>query len=566
MMSNSDWPATDRHGSSSAGGGPPAAPHPPKRHSRLILVVTLVSLLAVAGVGAAAWFLVARPGGDASSTYVVTDIETTPEKAWTYQFAPQGDEEWIEEWPTILDLGADRVAVLAALDWYHYSEQDVSPWYEGYDEHYATGYDDGVRYGEAYQAYFDDDTNLIEYPARADFFSLDGVTYDLVESLDEYDTYRGWADGFSDGEDALAEGCNRAEQPDLLPTFGHVSEIDTTTGQDVWSVGLEDFGVASPKWEASLVGPSPEGHITLAVVSPDDEAMTVLHALSPIDGSEVSRAEFPHVVETAINHGDPTSPLVSISEDSVSRWDTSDLGGDPVWTAPLGPSEAGTSSWTESGYVVIYSAEATLWLDAETGVPPPWFAGADSFLEYRVLEDVVLRLDESDAGAFVDGVDLEGAALWSGDAEVLLNQTGSGGEVLLRAEDNQEFGFVNLMRLDPLTGEPMWDSEYRGDPGYVVGTVPGSIVLETGESTDILDIHTGERRHGLPGVAELLGTTVVYGDDGDDENARLRAWDVHDGSELWSMRLSESESLSRVGDSIVIRDYVQRTISLLREN
>lgn len=547
-------------------GASPAPPGSPGRRSRRILVVSLVSLLLLSGVAVAAWFLAVRPAPTASTEYVVEDMRTLPEKTWTYEFAPHGDEQWIEEWPTILNLGGDRFAVLAALDRYNYSQQNASAWYEGYDEHYATGYADGVRYGEAYQAYYDDGTDRIEDPDRADFFSLEGVTYDVADSFDEFDTYRGWADGFSDGEDGMAEGSNSAEQPDTLPTFGHVSVIDSRTGQEIWSVGLEDFGVASPEWETSLVGPSPEGHITLAVVSPDDEAMTVLHALSPIDGSEVSRVEFPHIVETAVNHGEATSPLVSVSENSVSRWDTSDLGGDPVWTALLDPSEPGTSTWTEAGYVVLHSQEAMLLLDAETGVPPPWFAGVGSSLEYQVLEDVVLRIDESGSGQFVDGVDAKGRTLWSGEAEEFLSRSGSGGEVLLRAKDNREFGFDNLMRRDPLTGEPMWDSEYSGDPGYVIGTVPGSIVLESEGSTEIVDIHTGERRHRLPGVAELLGTTVVYGDDGDDESARLRAWDVRDGSELWSMPLSESEAPSSVGDLIIIRDQARRSISLLREN
>ncbi len=529
----------------------------------MILVVALVSILVLAGAAAAAWFLVARPGSATSSGDVVTDMRTTPEKAWSYRFAPQGDEEWIEKWPTILDLGDDRVAVLAALDWYNYSEQVDSAWYEGYDEHYDTGYADGVRYGEAYQAYYDDDTYLIEYPDREDFFSLEDLTYDSMVLSDEYEAYRGWVDGFSDGEDGLAEGVNRAEQPAPPPTFGHVSVIDLQTGEEVWNIGLEKFGVVSPEWEASLVGPSPEGHLTLAVASPHGEALTVLHALSPADGSVVSTVELTEVATAAVNHGETTSPLVIVSDGSVRRLDTANLGGDPVWSAVVDPSEVGTSSWMESGYVVVYSQETTLWFDAETGLIPPWFAGADVFLEYKVLDDVVLRLDESGGGYFVDGLGLDGETLWSGDAEVFLSRSGSGGEVLLRGEENQKFGFVNLMRLDPLTGEPMWDGEYRGDAGYVSGTVPGSILLETGESTEIIDIRTGERRYRLRGIAELLGTTVVYGNDEDE--SRLRAWDVDEGTELWSMRLSGSEALSSVGDLLVIRDYERRTISLLRE-
>lgn len=534
-----------------------SAPQQPGRGNNKALLWILVAVLVIAVGAVAFWFFVIRPAPVVSSSKnVVRDIRTAPEKAWTHQFAARGDEEWITMWPTVLDLGFNRMAVLAALDSEHWDSVTDSEWYEGYDEDYATGYADGARRLEAFEIYHNDDSWGVAYPEISDYFSLDGVSYDDLD----YGNHQGWLDGSSDAEEELAEGANQAVRPDPPPTMGSVAVVDMDSGDEVWSVELESLGVDSPYLGMSLVGPSPEGHLVLVASSYEGDGSVTIHSLSPVDGSVVSSVELDGYVDVADGGGLET-PVVVASEGNIRRLNSADLDGTPVWSANIDGAEDSDTLWMEGDHVAISTEDGNWWLDAATGSEPPWFPQADWKFSYLILEDVVIRLEDSSFGYYIDALGKDGEVLWSSDAETLLIGSGSGGEVVLRAETIEDGGYEYLMRLDPRTGEEMWDREYDGTVNDIEGTVPGAVLLRADDRTELIDLVSGDRQLRLRGTSNYLGTTVVHGSD----EGRLRAWDVSDGAELWAMRLTDSEELVRVGDALLIRDTGRRTLSLLKE-
>lgn len=530
---------------------------PPRRSRRAPWLGLLLGLLAVAVVGAAVWLLFLKPADAASADRAVVDLTDTPEAAWTYKYAPRGEEEWVQPSATVHAVGGDRFLVKADLELSAYYESDSgsSSWYPGYDAHYLAGFADGTRYREAVETYQQDPWGS-SYPEMEDYFGLGGVSYSAA--VNEAGAHQGWFDGFSDAEYDRGEGASQAQEPQAPPTLGHLAMIDRSTGEEVWRVETESLPFEAGSSTLAVLPLSTEGHVVTTITTLHDDAIsTTVTALDPADGSVVSEVELDNA---AIASGAAAGgPLIVLDEDGVRRLDTGDLGGDDVWSAGIPGIDTGSGAAVVDEYVQLTTEDGTWWLDAATGYEPEWFEGADDEVTYRVLEDVVLRQESSSFGYYLDALDRTGKTLWTGDAERVFTPDGSGGPALLKAESS-DGGYEYLMRLDPRTGDPMWDTEYDDEFSWVTGTVPGGLVLNEGDRSVVVDLESGERGQRLRGSADYLGTRVVYGD----EEGRLQAWDVEDGTALWSMRVSDTESLRRAGDALLVQDSARREISLLQ--
>lgn len=542
---------------SGQGHGPatPVSPQRQPRRRRWLGLALALLVLSVIAVGA--WLLFLKPAGGASaSDQTVVDLTAAPEEAWTYKYAPRGEEEWIAPSAAVYAVGNDRLLVKADLDSSTYYEAGTSSWYPGYPEHYAAGFADGTRYQEAMEAYQQDSWGN-DYPSYEDYFGLGGTTY--ASAVNDAESYQGWFDGFGDAEFERGEGASRAQQPDALPTLGHIVMIDRSTGKELWTADLEALTFEPGNSSVNLLPLSAEGHVVVSVTTFDDDLTSVtVTALDPADGSPVSEVELSDVV--VVSSADVGAPLVVLDEDGVRRLDTGDLAGDYIWSAGIpGVHPEGGASVVD-GYLQITTEDGPWWLDAASGYEPEWFEGWEPEVSYRVIGDVVLRQESSSFGYYLDGLDRTGKTLWTGDAERVFTAGGSGGEVLLKAEATEDGSYEYLMRLDPSTGDPMWDEEYDDPFSWVTGTVAGGLVLDEGDRSVILDLDSGERSQRLRGSVDYLGTRVAYGHD----EGRLQAWDVEDGTALWSMRVSGTESLRRAGDALLVEDTARREISLLQ--
>lgn len=543
-------------------GATPLTPGPPKRGKRRWLLA-IVAILVLALVAAAVWVFLLRPPASADGAAgAVVDLTEAPDEAWTYRYAPRGDEEWIGAYPVIRPVGGDTFVVLASLDSEMAYAQGESTWYDGYDAHYDTGYADGLLFREAELAYYQNSWSN-SYPDREDYFSLEGTSY---SSAAYNAAYQGWTDGFDDAEYDRPEGASRAERPDPPPTLGFVAGVDRGSGEELWQVDLESLDVESTGYDVALSHVSPEGHVVVSVTEYeyDEEytSLTTFTALDPSDGSIVSQSEF-EGVEVATG-GSGSGAFIVLDEEGVMRLDTGDLGGDYLWSASIPGLDLMSGAFLSGEYVSLSTDEGRWWLEAATGFEPEWFEDADPEVNYRIVGEEVLRLESSSFGYYIDALDRDGTTLWTSDAEKVLTPTGSGGPVLLvgEAADPGEDYLMDveyLMRLDPRTGEAMWEEEYDGPLGYATGTVPGGVVLGDGDRSVVLDLETGERTQRLRGRADHLGTTVAYGS----TDGRVRAWDLAEGSELWALRVSDDEFLTTAGDALFVQDTVRREISLL---
>ena len=529
---------------------PPAPAGEPRRRSRGWLWAVLgVLVLALAAM--AVWFLLVRPASaGASGQAAVVDIEERPEEAWTYSYAPRGEEEWVSSSISHRDLGGGRVAVVTTLDLTHYHENVDSRWYPGYDEHYEAGKQAGADFGEAVQTYYDEWD--AEYPDINEYF-LDGQDYETSMSDP---AFQGWFDGFQVGQEGSSDDYNRAVQPDPVPTTGQIAALDMGSGEPVWTVELSSLGVETAGPTVSLHGVTPEGHLPVAVHPGNETDPLVLFSLDPADGSVVSEVDLYDTV--LVPSYETGSPLVELSEGGVARRDTADLSS-TLWRATIGEGGSGYLS-ADGDYVHVDLMEGGWWLDTETGFEPAWF-DSDPELGHRVLDDVVLQLEPSSFGTYVDAVDHDGEVLWSGDADELITTDGAGGQAVFTAERDPESGsFEYLMRIDPRTGEPMWEREYDEPFSHMDGTVKGALVLDEGDRSAVVDLATGERSQRLRGSASLLGTDVVYGADED----RLRAWSVEDGRELWVHRLSDGQTTTAMDGQLLVHDSTRRSLTKLQ--
>ena len=537
------------HSSASAYADQPA----PRRRRRWMWPVLGVLLLAA--VGAAAWLTFLRPSPVVAAGQGVVDLTSEPEEAWTVKYAPRGEEEWIDAYPSLVAVGGDQIAVLAALDSTHYAAQSDSLWYSGYDEHYATGYADGQRYQEDYRAY-EQDSWANDFPERADYFSISGATYDDYLSSSTYD---GWGQGFNDATSQMPEGSSKAARPDDPPTMGRLTLLDARSGGEEWTVDLASLDVDGAASTVELAPLTPEGHLVLHVSTwSDTGTLTVrLFALDPDTGAVVSETELEGAA--VATSSDPVAPLVIVLEDMAIRLDSADLDGDYLWSASI-PDLQPSAPWLTDGLVRLSTDEGEWWLDAGSGYEPDWFEDAEPDITWRILADVVIRQEPSSFGTYLDALGHDGDTLWTDDAEEVYVVDGSGGEALLRAEHGADGESEFLMRLDPRTGEAMWEAEYDDSFSWVRGTVPGGLVVTQDNRGVLVDLESGERQHRLRGPASYLGTELAYGS----EDGRVRAWDLEDGRELWSLRLSDSESLRSVGGQLLVHDSERRELALLQ--
>lgn len=534
---------------------PEAREHASGKRRWWIAAAVITPIVAVAFV---AWLLLPGDSGTASPAPAAQDLQEEPSPVWSYSYAPRGDEEWISSYPDMRRLGDDRLAVLGELDTMRYAEQSGSPWYSGYDEHYTEGFHAGEQYAVDLEEYYNDPFDY-EGPEQGEYFSLDGADH---ESAMSDPAYQGWFDGFEAASDELPEGTNKAERPDPPPTSGRLAVIDLDSGEEVWGVTMDTLGIEPGSSEVSLLSLSPEGHLPVVVTTPPtsgDSPTVDLFALDANSGDIVSQVKLTdsYIPASYAAQG----AVIKVTEGGLARLDTAELDGEAVWQAAV---DGLAEVEVDERYVRALTEDGEWWFDAETGFEPEWFDGPDPEVAYKLVgDDVVLRLEASSFGSYIDAMDMDGATLWTGDAEQVMVADGAGGTALFEAESTSEAestGFEYLMRIDPESGEPTWDRGYEDDFGYVAGTVEDGVVLGEDERSTVVDLDTGERSQRFRGAVDVLGTSVAYSS----QEGKLQAWSVEDGSELWSYRLNDGATLMEQSGRLLVRDDERRELTLLQ--
>lgn len=512
----------------------------------------VVAAVLLVAVGVTTWLLVPRFLSGDEAAAAAEDIVEQPEITWTYRFAERGQEEWLAASPTLWAASDDRVVVLAPVDSAALAQESDPRWYVGYDEHYTEGFTAGTAYNEDLEAYRDDFVGK-DYPYQDDYYTGEAGFAAAVDDPGQV----GWFDGFDDAQFGRAEGDGAAQAPVTPPTTGHLVVLDVGSGREVWALELEALQIDPAQTSVTLLSTPADGPLLLsATTSTGAGTTTEVLAVDAGNGDVLGRRVLDEGSQVSASQEDEGA-LVEWSDWGVTRWDPADLGGQPIWSAGIG---AVNGVAGDGEYVVAYTQDGQIWLDAATGFEPPWFTGGDPEVNYQLVGDVVLQLESSSFGSYIDALDSDGDTLWTGDAERVHVASGPEGDILLTSEVSEDGGNEYLERIDPRTGDRVWEQAYDETFTEVRGNVDGLLVVHEGDRSVTVDVETGERQQRMRGLATWLGSSTAYGTD----DGGLRAWSTEDAGQLWTHRLTDGAGPRLVDGRFYIVDTARFELGLLQ--
>lgn len=570
-------------------------------------------------------------GGSSSSggSHVIAQIEEEPDELWEYRYAG-ASESYVSGTPLIQGIGDDAILTMSRFDYWGWQDENYDyNWYEGFSEDYAEGYAGAGGYKEALDAY--ESYNIAwdeayqawqaDYDRRLDEY-FDGTgdypDWDWDESLigverTEYPDYYaywdeswdgwGYSVGWDDRLNDLPEGENDVDPPEDPSWKAEAILIDAKTSDERWNFALAD-SVDDFDYTRSVDAIWVDGSsvIVFAVPVAEDEFSysTELVAVSISNGEVVSSRSTEGYLAYGQDGGDllvletPVDPDTFENEPgTLSRLDPAKLDAEPQWSK--GGIEASTFTVID-GYVMTYDFNGgdSNVLDASSGERANW--GRDMWIDdrggvfYEPMGKNIIRADVSSAEPTtgiggrtmtsymtVDGssefielsaVNSNGDKVWDRPVEVGMSFISDG--YLIVGEVSSRTGAIeDLMRLDPGSGEQMWDGSNYDAYSRVV-TVVGDVLLAVDEDESRLvaiELDSGEVRDSQridPYWSGFWVSESQYYVTESSGQGRLQAYSIDDSGSLWSMRYdSDNEYITRVGDRLALVDHDRRTVALL---
>lgn len=543
---------------------PPAAP--PKRRSK---TGALVAVGAFAVIAATAVTLAVVLDGDdappAATVPRVLDIATKPTETWTVEMGAGADTEFLlAGYP--VPVGDHQALVWADFDFYSWeSEQaDSEGWYDDFDAHYDLGFAAGTTYDEAYAAaeaaYADDWTADIAWPDYEDFWpdELSG------EWSDEDPDYEGFYLGF---DDALygEEGTSRIPAPDPVDFVPSVALVDVADGTQVWTVDLTTIEPdADHTWWVDAVSSDDGATIFVAAYSlqaDDDAHATTIAALDAVDGSVLSTTSIDDLTTMRAVEGALLLMGDSDGDDEdgvVRRMDSADLDGDALWEYTY-TGEPSISSFA-AGQVRIADAESTVVLSLADGTTV-WAGDAAMSLGATVL---TFERDKDSETASIEAETVSGESLWEESVEVATAWPLDGYlfAAATSADDDTTRTYGEIQRLDPATGEELWDTPLK-KVSNIFGVADGTVVAISDGRLVLLDVQTGEEKshHTLKGADGMemvwIGTDNVYVQAG----PSLLAYSLGEDGKQWTYAIPDVAYVFQVGQHLLVSDFEAGTLS-----
>jgi outer membrane protein assembly factor BamB len=508
-------------------------------------LVIAAAAVAVAVAGVSYWWFALRPSEDSADPPTPKPTRT---EAVTVPLEESRAKDLLPDLPAapvagplfdsteIMGPGFRRTGFLPAVDpaiGFAYGVTNPTAWYQGYDEDYDRGAQDGAAYATAEAEYREcikgAEPDSCEYPIEAEF--------------------REWAYENDGGYRAGFDQEPRATPDSAEGTMAALAAFSLDTGERIWLVNLEEeFGPAREGATPALwLLPKLDGLFCGAVYWPpqhewsDNEAQTTLFTFDA-SGQIISH-------RTRSDAGDflaagDRALLVSYSAMRAEAFLPTDLN-NPVWETNLWSTSFGGQILSNPGTGTVWLGATDGLVDAATGELVGALYSGEEGAGYRLANggaDLLLRQDYEDFS--VTRVDpATGRDLWQKPirfpgGNCTATPQLSGGRVMLAVYEGYE-EITTVIVADAATGEVLWTQDLGRGYDWYLGATEAAAFAHNAEQVRLFSWAGGEpgahpvrldRPAGFGTAATLL---YVLGADGE-----VTAFDTAQGAEAaWSLPL-----------------------------
>ncbi len=241
-----------------------------------------------------------------------------------------------------------------------------------------------------------------------------------------------------------------------------------------------------------------------------------------------------------------------------------------VFSMPVDDSTVQLVRWGTGGADSEANFDTTV-LSLRDGTSPAWFTdpgAAQSY--YIVVDDIVISMDWRSFPE-VTALDASGRELWTrGDAILDDGEYQyplvSGDHLYFQIRSDRDES-VQLLEVDPLTGDPVSDSAYEKESGNVWPTTGDYLAVSGPEDVTLLDEDLQPLASVAGGEVSLLseGTDQLFlGIDVDSremtEEIQVKALSAQDFMVLWTLNLEPRQSIQQMGRHLIVRDRLKNTL------
>lgn len=528
-------------------------------------VLVLTAVAALAAIFFVIPALLASPATAAEAD--VADIASEPDAIWDLDY---GDSSNFPATPVVAALDDEAVLLLDTLDTDAYQEANAgsSSWYEGYADDYGQGYDAGVAYGEAYEAWLEDYSGDVPYPEYSDYWPFEGSYEDSG--------HQGWWDGVSDGENGEELGANAAAEPTPTGLGPSLRRVDLDNGEEVWSLDLQSvFDDTDAETVYSVVPIEGSSRVAVAASS-GASGGGVSSGIAVIDigsGEVVSQMDRDAYAFITTGEGAVFAIFVTLDESSspdggtIERLESSDVGADATWSqdfddvyfsiVPAGDYLLVTGNDTDGERV----GDAFAMSDGERA---RWGDDIDASVSYAPLADGILRVETDDAGdSVLELLDLRGESVWGDELETEAHWVID--DTLVTASDNGE-GYDRLSVIDAATGKDRWSGGFRDTFSAPLAIFRDTLLVAGEDGDEVVAVRLGSGEE-VESYKTGSFETVLTGNDlfyvvADDE---LSAYGLDEGRDVWSIDVDGDggERIMLLGRRLALDDTEKDRISLL---
>lgn len=361
--------------------------------------------------------------------------------------------------------------------------------------------------------------------------------------------------------------------------FRELIALDAHTGKEKWRSDIApSLGSSESLGFVELVRIPDSNNFLLISIIYDEYPTVRLATINSNTGAVQSHTRVEHMLSVP---AEDFIPVYSIIDDTVLvgtyDWDTDELPTAHAYSlksldsGPLWSTEVPTFfQITPLGddYALFGQRENGFALEISTGRLPDWAGDQQAgewdefFSLHNGIDDHLLRVEGNNEFFEITGIDKSGNKTWgrSIDAEWMSTEFG-----VLLVSDGHDWPIPDgTMRIDPSTGEGMWDAPLRGEFDRLLsGTDTHMFLLDERDRVLSINLDTGEIdaripvREGTSLYNSIPGKNLVYLI-GSEE---IIAIHPEQSEPLWAMRLRDRESFIEVGKYIGVFNSDRATLT-----